>query len=266
MSLENQLQGRSAAAATLECRLAASLAEVEAAQRLRYEVFGREGGALLRGRPGLDEDRFDPFCDHLLVWDRRSGEVVASTRLLSDVAAVRAGGYYAESEFDINAILALPGRIAELGRTCVDRRFRNGATIAVLWSGVAAYVRARGFDYLMGCASLDLSDGGFAAWTIAQQLRRTSQAPAHLRVVSKCPCPEPTYPRDNEPPRTPPLLKAYMRLGAWVCSDLAHDPAFGCADLFVLLDAKRLTARYARHFLTRASQEPLRSSPAAHLS
>ncbi len=245
------LDERRAQAPKLSVRLAASWDEVSQSQALRHRVFAVEKGARLMGpRPGLDEDRFDRFCDHLLVRDA-AGAVVASTRLLSDVAAVRAGGYYSETEFEIDPVLKLPGRILEVGRTCVAEGHRNGATIAVLWCGLAAYLEAHGFDYLIGCASIDLADGGFGAQTLIHRLRREHSSPTALRVRPRRPWHGPAYPRESEEVRVPPLLKAYVRLGAWVCGEPAWDPGFGSADLFILLDAKRLESRYARHFVER---------------
>lgn len=246
----NVLDGAGAEARRRSVRLAATWDEVAEAQALRHRVFAGEQGARLTTRhPGLDEDRFDRFCDHLLVRDQESGQVVAATRLLSDVAAVRAGGFYSETEFEIGSVLAVPGRILEVGRTCVAPGHRDGAAIATLWCGLAAYLEAHRFDYLMGCASIDVSDGGFGAQRLIHRLRREHSSPSELRVRPRRRWAGPAYPRGEEEPRLPPLLKAYMRLGAWVCGDPAWDPDFNCADLFVLLDAKRLERRYARHFL-----------------
>lgn len=239
---------------SLEVSLASSSAEVEQAQALRYEVFAREKGARLFGpRPGLDVDRWDRFCDHLLVRDRQHGQVVAVTRLLSEVGAVQAGGFYSESEFELGAILALPGRYLEVGRTCVAPGYRDGNTIAALWQGLARVLVERQFDYLMGCASIELADGGFGAQRIVGQLRRKHLSPGHLRVTPRTRWSGPAYLRDAEPTPMPPLLKAYMRLGAWVCGDLAYDPEFNTADLFILLEARRIEGRYARRFLARAA-------------
>lgn len=235
-------------------RLASSAAEVEEAQRLRYRIFAEERGARLSGlRPGHDVDRFDRFCDHLLVRDRGTGELVATTRLLSDVGAVKAGGFYSETEFELGAVLAIPGRHLEVGRTCVAPGYRTGATIAALWQGVARVLADRRFDYLMGCASIELGDGGYGAQRIFGQLRRRHLSPAPLRVKPKQSWSGPAYLRDAEPVSMPPLLKAYMRLGAWVCGDLAYDPEFNTADVFILLPARRIEPRYARHFLGRAA-------------
>lgn len=250
----------------LQAKLAASWDEVAEAQALRHRIFAGEKGARLSGRrPGLDEDRFDRFCDHLLVRDEETGQVVACTRLLSDVAAVRAGGYYSETEFEIGSVLALPGRILEVGRTCVAQGHRYGAAIAVLWCGLAAYLETHRFDYLIGCASIDVSDGGFGAQKVIQRLRREHSSPRELRVRPRRRWAGPAYPREQEEPRLPPLLKAYTRLGAWVCGDPAWDPDFNCADLFILLDAKRLASRYSRHFVER-SRAPLATASTAALT
>ena len=119
---------------------ASSFAEIREAQRLRYQVFAGEMGAHLHTpMPGLDYDQFDAYCRHLLVRDSATGQVVGYTRLLTAEQAQQAGGFYSQTEFDIRPILQLPGRFMEVGRTCIHPDYRNGATIATLWSGLATY-------------------------------------------------------------------------------------------------------------------------------
>src|SRR5688572_9970296 len=145
-------------------RIAGSEEDVMDSLRLRYRVFGQELGARLEtGAAGVDADHFDIYCRHLVVRDRISQRMVASTRLLSDAGAREAGGFYSESEFDLSAISRLPSRKLEVGRTCVDPEFRNGAVIATLWSKLMETVVRERHDYLFGCASIGLEDGGHYA-------------------------------------------------------------------------------------------------------
>lgn len=109
---------------------------------MRYQVFGEEMGAKLKGAElGLDRDEFDPHCQHLLVRESESGRVVGCTWILSDENARRVGRFYAESEFDLSPIHKLPGRKLEVGRVCIAEGFRQGAGIAVLWSGLAGFIQ-----------------------------------------------------------------------------------------------------------------------------
>jgi putative hemolysin len=141
--------------------LAYTPAEVLETQRLRYRVFAEEMGAQIKdGGQRIDRDWLDHFCHHLLVRDTETGQVVASTRLITDAQAQAAGGFYSAQEFDLRNILALPGRKLEVGRTCVHPDYRSGAVIALLWAGLAEFVRERGFAWLFGCASIELNDGG----------------------------------------------------------------------------------------------------------
>ena len=156
----------------LTVELAATPDSLRAAQALRYRVFGEECGARLHGaEQGLDQDRYDLHCEHLIVRDQRTGEVVATTRILDSERARSAGGFYSESEFQLVGLGDLRGDVMEIGRTCVHADYRNGATISLLWSAVAEYLVERGVDYMIGCASIGMSDGGLKAWRIARHLQ-----------------------------------------------------------------------------------------------
>ncbi len=228
---------------------------IEAAQRLRYQVFSEEYGSDLGAEvPGLDRDPYDALCDHLIVCDSDTGELVATTRILHEDAALRGGGFYSSGEFDLAALNRLPGTVAELGRTCVHPDYRNGATIALLWSAVAEYLLDRKVAYVIGCASISMADGGLKAWRIARQLQREYLADDQYRVRPRRELPHLTHAADdNRAVAIPPLIKAYMRLGAKVCGEPCWDPEFRCADLLVLLEVSNLAARYSRHFLGKAS-------------
>lgn len=237
-----------------EVRLARDAGEIIESQRLRYRIFAGELGALIDGGPdGVDRDACDPWCHHLLVRDTLTQRLVACTRLLTDDMAPNAGGFYSSGEFDLAMIDALPGRVAEIGRTCVDAEYRNGAVIATLWQGIAAFVMSRGFEYLFGCASIGLEDGGAQAHAILQQVRGRYLSPDYQRVRPYYPLPAIDGRLPSLKVRMPPLLKAYVSLGAKACGEAYWDRDFNCADLFMLLNVSDLHPRYARHFLERGA-------------
>ena len=241
---EQVLETRRSAALTVG--LADCASDVIESQGLRYDVFAREAGARLHNSiDGIDHDRFDPHCEHVLVRDAESGMVVASTRILTCEQVQRTGGFYSATEFDIAPILAMPGRFMEIGRTCVHADYRGGAAITMLWKGISQFLESRGYDYLIGCASIGLHDGGMQAQAVMQRLRH--MVPSERRVASLLPYP--SRPVDTSlAPMLPPLLKAYLRLGAEIGGEPYWDQDFNVADVFVLLDVNRLDARYARHF------------------
>lgn len=227
---------------------------VREAQALRYRVFGEELGATLKDGPsGLDVDELDDYCHHLLVRETGTGQVIGCTRLLNRADARRFGRFYSEGEFDLGPIPELPGNLLEVGRTCISAECRHGAAIAVLWSGVASYVRLHAIDYLFGCASMPLGQNDWQAAAIMNRLRRHAMAPDHLRVTPRLPL------RAAEGPDTvldaplPTLLKAYVRLGALACGEPCRDPDFEVADVLMLLDVAALNPSYARHFLERTT-------------
>lgn len=251
---------RPAAAAPSPYRvsLATGPADVRAAQRLRHLVFAGELGARLdSAEPGLDSDAFDPFCDHLLVREVATGDVVATYRLLSPDGARRAGGLYAEGEFDLARLEPIRHDLVEVGRSCVHPAHRDGAVIALIWAGLARYMERTGHTWLAGCCSLPLADGGALAARSWDTVRTHNLAPEEYWVTPHRLWDTTGHPGGGAAGRAglPPLLRGYLRLGAWVCGAPAHDPDFGVADLYVLLSMRRTDPRYLRHFLSLA---PLR--------
>ncbi|QYX75791.1 GNAT family N-acetyltransferase [Streptomyces akebiae] len=224
--------------------------DVRAAQRLRHDVFAGELGALLAGpRPGLDVDPFDAYCDHLLVREKPTGKVVGTYRLLPPERAAVAGRLYSEGEFDLGRIDAIRPGLVEVGRSCVHPDHRDGAVIGLIWAGIARYMLDRGHEWLAGCCSIPLADGGTLASATWDRVRDKHLAPEEYRVRPLLPW-IPTNESPTARMELPPLLRGYLRLGAWVCGEPAHDPDFGVADLYVLLSMRRVDARYLRHFLS----------------
>lgn len=228
--------------------LARNPAEVREAQALRYRVFAEEMGAQLSGFDNLDRDGFDPFCDHLLVRERETGKVVGTYRILSPAMASEAGGYYSAGEFDLSRLEPLFDRTVEVGRACVHPDYRTGSTIALLWAGLAKYMLLNRYDYLIGCASVSMADGGHLAASLYNRLKNDHLAPPEYRVFPRCPLPLDALRNDVDAP-CPALVKGYLRLGAYICGDPAWDPDFNTADLLVMLPMSRINSRYAEHFL-----------------
>lgn len=233
-------------------RLARSEREVRDAQRLRWRVFAEELGARLPSRiPGVDHDAFDPYCDHLIVFDDASGETVGTYRILPPDAAERLGGFYSEEEFDLVRLHHLRGRIVEVGRSCIHPDHRSGAVIGLLWAGLAKYMLARGHTHLAGCASMGLADGGHAAASVFEKLRARHFSPVDYRVFPRNCLPIDELDCDR-PADAPPLIRGYLAAGAWICGEPAWDPDFNTADFFLFLPLERLSPRFARHFFGEA--------------
>jgi len=233
--------------------------QVEAAQRLRHQVFATELGAeLAPGGDGRDVDEFDAYCDHLVVQEDTTGEIVGTYRMLPPSAAARAGRRYSDTEFDLTALESLRSQVVEAGRSCVHPDHRSGAVINLIWAGIARYLHLHGLSWLGGCASVSLAEGAENAAAVWQSVAARHMAPPAMRVT-------PRHPWLAEPgiselvagaaagtgvrPAIPPLLRGYLRLGAWVCGEPAYDPAFNCFDMYVLLSMDRIDPRYRRHFL-----------------
>jgi putative hemolysin len=228
--------------------LAVDDCEIREAQRLRYQVFAGEMGARLTTvLPGHDIDLYDPFCDHLLVRELASGEVVGTYRILPPDAAKRIGSYYSEQEFDFTRLRNLRPRMAELGRSCVHRDHRSGGVITRLWLGLAEYMARHGCEYIVGCASVGMADGGHVAASVYRQLSETHMAPLEWRATPRNRLPIESL-DDGRIAPLPPLIKGYTRSGGMVCGEPAWDPDFNTADLLMLLPMAQLNRSYARRF------------------
>ncbi len=252
---------------SLEARLVEDVAELIAAQELRYRVFYEEQGAIAdpaTRRARRDVDRFDEHADHLVVFDlarstARRPVVVGCYRLLREGAARAAGGFYSAAEFDLAPLLTRPrppdgGELLELGRSCVDPSFRNGTVVQLLWRAIAAQLEVWKVGLLFGCASLPGSDVAAVAHPI-RYLHERHLAPLPLRPVAlahRRVAHEPFAAEGFDPHAAfralPPLLKGYLRLGALVGEGAVLDEAFNTIDLCVVLPAERIEARYRRHY------------------
>ena len=233
--------------------LARSEEEVREAQRLRYKVFVEELGAHVKTRlQGHDIDHYDPFCEHLIVRESGADRIVGTYRILSPEAARRVGSYYSESEFYINRLQNLRSRMVEVGRSCIHPDHRSGAVITLLWAGLAEYMVGNNYEYLMGCASIGMADGGHNAANLFSQIDPAHLAPAEYRTFPLHGLPFDRL-ANGQPALVPPLIKGYLRVGAWVCGEPAWDPDFNTADLLLLLPMSRMNPRYMRHFVKPAA-------------
>ena len=238
---------------SLRYELAKTHSEMEEAQRIRYQIFGEEMGAKLpSAATGLDIDRYDMFCDHLLVRDLSNNKVVGTYRILPPEQARMAGAYYSETEFDMTRLQHLRNQMAEVGRSCVDINYRDGATISQLWAGLADYIIKNEHEYVIGCASVSMKDGGHYAASVFNKVYKLHASPAEYRVTPHRRLPIESLNQDMEV-IIPPLIKGYLRMGAYIAGEPAWDPEFNCADLFILLPISRMNARYAKHFMRQAS-------------
>jgi putative hemolysin len=248
-------------AGKLGVRLAATAAELDAIQALRFRVFYAELGAEPDAETQLrrrDRDQFDAIADHLLVIDHAIGPgvegVVGTYRLIRRDAAARIGRFYTAGEYDIEPVLSFPGRILELGRSCVDAAYRNRAVMQLLWRGVAAYVFCHQIDLMFGCASLGGTDPD-AVGAELTYLYQNHLAPPAVRpraqperfVEMRRVAPERLDVRRAQA-LLPPLIKGYLRLGGFVGDGAVIDRQFNTTDVAVVVRTDLVTDKYYRHY------------------
>ncbi len=245
----------------LGVRIATTDAEIDAAQALRYRVFYDEMGAHADAATAAsrrDRDRYDAVADHLLVVDHAIGEgpqsVVGTYRLIRTVAATKVGGFYSADEYDLSAILAFPGRVMELGRSCVDAHYRNRAVMQLLWRGIAAYISKHDVALMFGCASLHGTDPDALAAELTY-LHTHHLAPPEVRpraVPSRYVAMQRMDPAALVPrlalAALPPLIKGYLRLGGFVGDGAVIDSQFNTVDVAIVVKTDLVTEKYVRHY------------------
>jgi putative hemolysin len=248
-------------AGNLGVRLATTPAEVDAVQALRYRVFYEEMGARpdpVAARTRRDADAFDDVADHLLVMDHALGDgpdgVVGCYRLIREEAAAKLGRFYSADEYDITTMLSFPGRVLELGRSCVGRAHRGRAAMQLLWRGIAAYVDLHAIEIMFGCASLPGTDPDKVAEELTY-LAANHLAPAEIRpralaarYVEMRRMDAATLDSRRVLARLPPLVKGYLRLGGFVGDGAVIDPQFNTIDVAVVVKTVLVTDKYTRHY------------------
>ncbi|MGA2728033.1 MAG: GNAT family N-acyltransferase [Terracidiphilus sp.] len=244
-------------------RLAESREDREDACRLRFKVFNIEMGEGLESsyQTGLDTDKFDLFCEHLLVEDKVTRRIVGTYRMQSGETAAANLGYYSEQEFHFAPYEALRAGILELGRASIDREHRTPEVLTLLWRGIAQYATNMGLRYLIGCSSLNSQDP-CEGWQMYRQVDHYRVSPEFAtEPTTAYACPTEQEGADAQPlplqdasslpalPKVPRLLRTYLAIGARICAPPAWDREFGTIDFLTLLDLKMLSSSARNHFL-----------------
>ncbi|MFN3869177.1 MAG: GNAT family N-acetyltransferase [Hyphomicrobiaceae bacterium] len=255
----------------LEVRLAETWGDVKRAQRLRYDVFYEEMSAtpsFLAEMRRRDEDPYDAICEHLLVVDTaakpkqdvwrqsRKPRVVGTYRVLRQDVAERNFGFYTQGEYDIAPLMRRkPGyKFMELGRSCVLKPYRSKRSVELLWHGLWTYVREHKVDVMIGCASFEGVDPKAHAVALSF-LHHHAMAPedwrcrAHDRLYQ----PMDLLPKEAVDMKAalkamPPLIKGYLRLGAYIGDGAVIDRQFGTTDVLIILPVEKIDPRYFGHF------------------
>ena len=224
------------AAPAYRLRLAETAADIHAAQMLRFMVFNIElkEGLSQSFATCLDADRFDAVCDHLLVEESCSGDIVGTYRLQSGSRAASHHGYYSEREFEFAPFEHLRPSMLELGRACIHAAHRSFTVLSMLWNGILAYARHCGARYLIGCSSLTSRDAAVGAATYQRLMPHLAAPGLRTKPTVDFACPLEVV--ASNAPKTPKLLAAYLGLGAQICGAPAIDREFGTIDFLTLVD------------------------------
>jgi len=244
-------------AGSLEVRLAQSEEEVKAAQLLRYEVFYEECGAQPDETMVLSKQDISPiddFCDVLLVIDHACNKIVGTYRFMLREAALRYGGYYTASEFDVSKLVSSPGQIMELGRSCVHKNYRTKPTMQLLWRGIGAYIRLNQVNLCFGCGSFSGTDISLYKQALSYLYHnhlappelRAKALPIHYQKMDLIPA---SQVNSKEALRQlPPLIKGYLRLGGFVGDGAFIDTQFNSIDVCIIVKKEMMAKRYSERY------------------
>lgn len=237
-------------------RLACSQAEIQAAMRLRYEVFNLELGEGLSSAfaTGMDEDEFDAVCDHLIVFEKKTDSVVGTYRMQTGTMAAKNLGYYSAREFDFSIYESLRSDLVELGRACVHRDHRSIIVISLLWKELVRYVIAREGRYMIGCSSLPTVDPaiGRAMYLRFERENQLVEPALRTQPMPNFELPDATPALDCPPP--PKLLRAYLGVGAKICAPPAIDKEFKTIDFLTMIDCKNGSPIAVERFVERPTK------------
>lgn len=232
-------------------RLATSLADIRAAQKLRFQIFNVElhEGLDESWMTQMDADRFDEACDHLLVEHVETGTVVGTYRLQTGTMAAASHGFYSAQEFEFAPFERLGSEVVELGRACVHEQHRKMNVLNLLWRGITEYARERGARYLVGCSSLTSQDPALGH-AMFEKIAATHLAEPAFRTVPKPAFALPQAAPLQDAPEPPRLLRAYLAMGAKICGPAALDREFGTMDYLTLLNLDDLPSAAHHRWMT----------------
>lgn len=242
----------------LEVKIAENQLEIEKALQLRYNIFNEE---LNEGLPESretkkDRDEYDFYCDHLIVLNKTTDEVVGTYRILRASIAKKFIGFYSENEFDLSNLYLLKDEVAEIGRSCVKKEYRDGSVISLLWRGIANYIKEHKIRYLMGCGSFHTNDNVVISEAYAYFKIKNYLVDESLRVKPRRDKIVKGFRNDLviENPREvsrkiPPLIYSYLMVGAKIGGEPASDEIFGTTDFFIFFDVNKISERYATRYL-----------------
>ena len=210
------------------------------------------GARLKETIPGHDIDLFDDFCEHLIIRDSLSEQVIGTYRVLTPAQAKRVGSTYSDLEFDLTRLRQYRERMVELGRSCVHPEHRYGGVIMALWGALAEFMVRNKLDVMIRCASIPMLHQGVVSGEVASsiwhQLKKTHLAGIEDQVTPRLALPVEQW-EVNAAFEPPALIKGYLRLGAKVLGAPAWDPDFNTADLPMLMKINDMPPRYRKHFL-----------------
>jgi len=225
--------------------------ELRGALALRSEVFREEFGVTGSTREIWDIDELDFVADHLILVEKSTGKIVGTYRL---ICSERSERFYSQSEFEMSRLMATPGVKLELSRACTHPEFRGGMAMVLLWRGIAQYMAAVNASVLFGCSSFRTEDPKHAA-ELRRYFIRTGKASPELGVT-----PLPEYRMEgldqsdesalaDEPSLPiPPLVQLYLKAGARLSPEPAHDRAFHCLDFLTVLPVDAIDEKFVRKY------------------
>ena len=225
--------------------------------KLRFDVFNREYMNTKRV-VGVDVDKLDFICDHLVIRDNRAGRVVGTYRLNSSTFSDK---FYSSSEFKFEKIQEMPGNILELGRAAIDKDYRTGVVIALLWRGISEYMLKTNTDILLGCASVKtteplqiglvthhLEKKGVLKYNLDVEPTRKYKVKNLKKVLDYIDKNTFEYNEEAVSELIPALFSSYIKMGFKAYGEPAIDKDFNCIDFLIMIRLDELEGAYKRRY------------------
>ncbi len=235
-------------------KTASKMSELLNVFELRYQNFleSTKDGASM---DGYDVDALDSLCDHIIIIDKESSNVVGTYRVISSLFS---NHFYSQGEFSLDQFLKLPGEKLELGRACIHHGHRNGAVIDLLWKGICRYLKITDAKYLFGCSSVKTVDFETSK-IIYDHLKDEGMLRNDLgiRSIGKYAMDmgaEAIQVESEERQRIvkaylPNLLRSYFQAGSRVYGPPALDIEFECIDFLTILNVDEMSSSYKRRYM-----------------
>lgn len=238
-------------------RIARTALDIDRALALRHLCFIANRGLVTNAS---DADAYDDICQHILVEQSSSGNLVSCFRVMGFSSGATIGASYSAQFYDLTLLSHYAQPMLELGRFCIHPDHPNADVLRLAWAALTDIVDSRAVGMLVGCTSFQGTDPLRYDHAFAL-LNAAHLAPDALRPGVKS---AQAYPfsralqgdkldQKRALMTLPPLLRTYLAMGGWVSDHAVIDSALDTLHVFTGLEIDAIPAARARLLRSLAS-------------